>query len=907
MISTEWTENSYVIDGYKIFTNFGKCESRGVSLYVKDDIKARQLDYNVPSVESVFVEISINKNDKILCGVVYRSPSLDNHESLITLMKLVASSDSYTRILIFGDFNYPEIDWENHLTNTDITHPAYAFLEAIDDCLLTQHIDKATRHRQGQRSNCLDLIFTNDSCSVQKLHYKEPLGSSDHLSIEMEYTVNVIRQHNLASDSKRYAYDRGDYKSLKNELKSVNWDKEFKDMTPNSMMSYLESKLNSAMDKFIPVYSTSKNLNKKQPLWMNRSILKSLKKKHNAYKRWITTRNGKDYERYRKHSNTIKSKVRSKIKEFEKNIATAIKTNSKKYWQYANSKLKTKSQVPDLKINETNYTTSEQEKVDILNDFFTSVFTKEDLSNLPNAPNLNHTAVLTDVEITEEAILEVIKSLDTSKSPGPDNIHPRVLKETADVIAYPLHLIFKGSLNAGLLPDTWKIANVSPIFKKGNKHVRENYRPISLTSIVCRVMERIIKNAVVKHLEEHSLFSPDQFGFRSKRSCVLQLLHFFEDVTSMLDEGKYVDVIYFDFAKAFDSVPHQRLLVKIKSYGIDGKVLNWISSFLSNRQQRVVLNGYKSAWTNVLSGVPQGSVLGPLLFVLYINDLPKCLNKCKVKMFADDLKLYSSNDGNKIEIQSDVSNIGKWSKQWQLPLNANKCHVLYLGNQTDTSTRYHLHDEKKNCEADISIAVDVTDLGVVVDDKLKFDKQVAERVKKANGILASIKRTIKFINKEVFLTLYKSLVRPLLETAGAIWSPNLIKQVKMLENVQRRATKLVQTIKDESYGNRLRALDLPSLEYRRKRGDMILTFKLLNGFMDTDPSLLFELNQNKTRGHKLKLFKKRCNLGIRKAFFTQRIVNDWNNLTTEVVNCSTVQQFERAYDKLKYADKFTYT
>ncbi len=199
--------------------------------------------------------------------------------------------------------------------------------------------------------------------------------------------------------------------------------------------------------------------------------------------------------------------------------------------------------------------------------------------------------MLKDVVITNEAILEVIKSLNISKSPGPDNIHPRVLKETADVIVHPVHLIFENSLNAGVLPDDWKLANVSPIHKKGNKHVKENYRPISLTSIVCRVMERIIKNSIVKHLDKNKHFSPDQFGFRCKRSCVLQLLEFFEEITSMLDQGKYVDVIYFDFAKAFDSVPHERLLNKIESYGVNGKVLNWISSFLRNQKKRVVLNG----------------------------------------------------------------------------------------------------------------------------------------------------------------------------------------------------------------------------------------------------------------------------------------------------------------------------
>ena len=182
--------------------------------------------------------------------------------------------------------------------------------------------------------------------------------------------------------------------------------------------------------------------------------------------------------------------IRGKVKEFEKNIATAIKANTKTYWKYANSKLRTKPHVPDLKIYEANYTCSEQEKVDFLNDFFTSVFTKENLSNIPNVPDLNHNAVLKDVDIMEEVILEVIKSLDTSNSPRPDNIHPRVLKETADAIAHLLSIIFKSSIDAGVLPDTWKVANVSPIFKKDNKHFIENFRPISITSNVCKVIKK---------------------------------------------------------------------------------------------------------------------------------------------------------------------------------------------------------------------------------------------------------------------------------------------------------------------------------------------------------------------------------------------------------------------------------
>ena len=236
----------------------------------------------------------------------------------------------------------------------------------------------------------------------------------------------------------------------------------------------------------------------------------------------------------------------------------------------------------------------------------------------------------------------------------------------------------------------------------------------------------------MKHLDANELFSHDQYGFRAKRSCVTQLLEALEEWTSLLDEGNSIDVIYFDFAKAFDFVPHHRLLSKLNSYGIRGSVLQWIVAFLHNRKQRVALNGFKSSWTDVLSGVPQGSVLGHLLFLIYINDIPDCIENCSVKIFVDDLKLYRHNSDRSQPVQDGINRIENWSSQWQWPLNAQKCSKLHVstknGEAVDSNT-YYIIDKKDNRQIEIKESEETKDLGVVIDSKLKFQKQIATRIK----------------------------------------------------------------------------------------------------------------------------------------------------------------------------------
>ena len=379
---------------------------------------------------------------------------------------------------------------------------------------------------------------------------------------------------------------------------------------------------------------------------------------------------------------------------------------------------------------------------------------------------------------------------------------------------------------------------------------------------------------------------------------VLQLLKVLNKWTEILDMGGEVDVIYCDFMKAFDTVPHSRLLDVLVYYGINDPVLSWIKAFLSNRKQRVMVNGVPSSWYDVVSGIPQGSVLGPVLFVIFINTLVDVIKDSEAFMFADDTKIFKGifKPEDCELLQGDIENAKKWSDDSKLRFHPDKMASMRISLKKDVEHHtYHMSGK------DLAKSEQETDLGVIIDSKLTFEAHIQGKINKANSIMGVIRRTMDYLDPESFKLLFTSLVRPHLEFANAIWCPYWKKHIVALENVQRRASKRVPGLSILSYPERLRKIGLPTLQYRRYRGDMIETFKITHGIYDTSVTADFlpiVPKNTETRGHDYMLFKRRCHYKIRNESFTYRIVDQWNNLPKCVVHVKTVQTFERNLDKM---------
>jgi hypothetical protein len=395
----------------------------------------------------------------------------------------------------------------------------------------------------------------------------------------------------------------------------------------------------------------------------------------------------------------------------------------------------------------------------------------------------------------------------------------------------------------------------------------------------------------MKFWSNHPVFNPNQFGYLSQKSTVSQLLLSYNDWAKARNEGNTTDVVFLDFAKAFDSVPHERLLYKLEQYGIAGSLLTWFKNFLVGRQQRVVVRGSCSSWSSIKSGVPQSTIFGPILFLIYINDLPDDITSV-IRLFADDTEVYrvlKDTDGN--ELQMDLDKMSNWANTWQLRFNSAKCEVMRITHRQDFSTPVYYLSAKK-----LKVVNQFKDLGIIISNHLTWSDQVNSVVNKANRVLGIIKRTVGTSNMKVFMLLYKTLVRPILEYAVPMWSPYLVKDVKALESVQRRASRMALNQKrgEMPYDSRCEILKLDTLQKRREYSSLIECYKTVYGLNGISFDEVFEFRHiRKTRcNHKYTLYSKLSRVNCFQHSFFVRIINLWNGLSAPVAEADRLSLFK---------------
>ena len=896
----EWKEATLEIEGFNMYKKHRTDGRRGGGcvIYVSHELKSyacKELD-NMHGDDAIWCWIRLANEARILVGCMYRTPTSSRENNTYFMDQIIKASDvaNQNRILLMGDFNIKEINWAENKAEGDINTLANRFYECTKDSYLYQHVFAPTRFRAEQEST-LDLIFTKEEEDIKNIEVLQPLGKSDHGIVICDFICEwkaklIFRPRRL--------YHKGNYIEMNRLLSDIDWETEFVGKDTHQRWDCFKQKLDEITNQNIPL-SVPRTHNTP---WMNRKVIALYKKKYFAWKRYMENKISHRWREYVKERNKASRVERDERRAYEKRLAKEVGQNRRGFFKYVNSKLTVRPEISALTDVNGELKHDEKEMANICNNYFHSAFNRpvagEELPEMEEVCNLG----IEDFEITPEMVAKKLECLNKFKSCGPDNIHPHVLKETASSVSLPLSMIFQESLRAGETPVDWRSANVTPIFKKGDRSDPANYRPVSLTSQVCKVLESIVRGQILEHLESNNLLSDHQHGFRAGRSCLSNLLSTLEDWTKMIDErDTCVDVAYLDFRKAFDLVSHKHLLLKLQKHGINGQIGNWIKAFLENRKQKVVIRGHESDELDVLSGVPQGSVLGPLLFLIFINDLPKC-TACPVCLFADDSKIYCKVPrGNKVLpelegshelLQKDLDELQGWADKWKMAFNVNKCKIMHLG-YDNGKHEYNLNGET------LMETKEEKDLGVLIDNELKFSSHIKGIVAKANRMIGMIKISFECIDKEMFLILYKTLVRPLLEYCVHAWSPHFENDIMLLENAQRRATRMVREFSELSYEERLNELDLPTLKDRRTRGDMILTYRLIHGEEGIDYKKFFSLSESthNTRGHSMKITKPTARLDARKYFFSHRVVDKWNDLTAEEVTAKSTHMFKKKYDE----------
>jgi hypothetical protein len=875
--------------GYKAYRKDRQEDPHGgVIIFTKTNIVCEEIQ--VDDQETIFIKMRQQDDTPLIVGAIYRPPSssYEHLDSVCNTVHDIALKHKKATIWLGGDFNLPDISWENH----QITGHQYPLrfnnrlLEEVQDLGLEQVADFPTRNEAF-----LDLLLTNRPSLVNKC---VPLpGLSDHDTI-IHANCDVAARKQKPTKRKIFLWSKADTTALNDGTRSFSdsfTSKHDASSDVEDMWNEFKSGVNNIIDTHIPSKMSTSRFNQ---AWINRKVKRLCRQKNRSYRKAKTTNKAADWRRYQHLKRACRNLCRETYNNYIRDIISPdLGSNPKKFWSFVKSKRTDSSGVAPLKNKDGLIYSDSTTKANILNDQFSSVFNKnEDVSSIPSKGPSPHRE-MPHIMVSTEGVIKLLKGLNPHKATGPDCIPARFLKETAESIAPSLATLFQASIDQGVTPSDWGKANVVPLFKKGDKSKASNYRPVSLTSICCKVLEHIVHSAIMNHFEELNLLTDYQHGFRKKRSCESQLIITLQDLASSLSNSEQVDVILLDFSKAFDKVAHQRLLYKLDYYGVRGPVNQWIRNFLGGRTQIVTLDGTTSRPADVQSGVPQGTVLGPLLFLAYINDLPECITSgTHARLFADDCVLYRTikSESDAQVLQKDLDQLQQWEADWLMEFHPEKCQLLRVTNKRKPiGATYSIHQH----------ALEQTEtakyLGVTLHEKLSWNSHIHTITKKANNTTAFLQRNLNHAPKEIKARCYLTLVRPTLEYASSVWSPHTDKNIKKLEASQRRAARYVHQDyrRTSSVTSMVKDLQWQPLQQRRNQARAVMMYRIVHNLVAV-PSTMLHHTTSLARGHAARFLIPYARTEVYKNSFFPATIRIWNALPAAVVEVDTIEAFKTA-------------